>query len=337
MGELTAYTDESEPDLSAVISATRQCIVHEYVDGDLAVRFDLAPDQVEVFWALFPEVDTPAFVATAAGSIQALRGQIIREGQDGGLSIRIKVLPRDKAEFRRLWPRPGKMAVICREDPASARARQQAITVEEHGEAARELRLHIDFMGNPEVWAAVGSDSEFLEWLRDQPCAACGFKPIRVMDDVIRCEAAHVRRVGGEDIQESGTGFKGSYSAIPLCPGRFAGGQRLEGCHAMQHRAGEGALEQAIGKPIESARLKYVHAWLWQSLKRQLGHESMKHVPPAALREWAIEHDVVDHLPALYRNPARLGLDRTTRSSRSEKSGNSAIHSNSDSSRQASS
>lgn len=76
----------------------------------------------------------------------------------------------------------------------------------------------------PQVLRAIGTDDEFLEWVRQQPCAArhlggCG-------GDVV---AAHVRRIS----EGAGIGLKPSgFNAIPLCNNH----------HALQHSQGESAL-----------------------------------------------------------------------------------------------
>lgn len=67
------------------------------------------------------------------------------------------------------------------------------------------------------------SDSEFREWIRNQPSALTG-KYSEYVHGEGRCLACHVRRAG-----KSGTGYKAEYSCVPLT--------REE--HDVQHRKGE--------------------------------------------------------------------------------------------------
>lgn len=151
------------------------------------------------------------------------------------------------------------------------------------GAEAKALRLS-SFFRTPAVWKAIGSDSNFLEWLRLQKCAKCGHQDYTGTDTgLMRCEAAHVRRVK----DGSGTSIKPEYSAIPLCHRH----------HKLQHDKGESAL--AID--MDHARLHYVRLWAWESLKQQLGYESWKLVPPIVLKDWAERNNVAQYLPDDYK------------------------------------
>ena len=94
------------------------------------------------------------------------------------------------------------------------------------GKQASEL-YRTGFFYAPAVLEAIGTDAEFLLWLRSQPCAA---KHLGDCDgDIV---AAHVRRIANG----AGTGIKpDNYSAIPLCHKH----------HALQHQNGESALAPA--------------------------------------------------------------------------------------------
>ncbi len=162
-------------------------------------------------------------------------------------------------------------------------------TAQSHGQArygafARDLRLS-GFTRAPAVWAATGSDTEFLAWVKDQPCA-CRFMAAPVCGgDVV---AAHVRRVA----DGAGAGLKPPYSAIPLCDTH----------HRLQHQKGESALG---GKErLDEWRIAYLSDWVWETLKKRLGYEHWSQVPPNVLLEWAQEHDVVRYLPEIYRSEA---------------------------------
>lgn len=92
-----------------------------------------------------------------------------------------------------------------------------------YGEYARELH-RLGWWWQPGVLEAIGTDAQFLEWIRRQPCAAAHLGGCD--GDVV---AAHVRRIANG----AGTGIKpNNYSAIPLCHKH----------HALQHQHGESAL-----------------------------------------------------------------------------------------------
>lgn len=148
-----------------------------------------------------------------------------------------------------------------------------------YGKEARALRLS-NFFRTPEVWKAIGTDEQFLDWLRGQPCAVCG--DYDYVDGQQVCEAAHVRRVANG----SGTGIKPAYSAIPLCHKH----------HAEQHQQGEG--DKAW---YDKQRIQHVIEWGWQSLKTQLECEHWNDVEPVQLSNWAKAHDLYDYLPREYR------------------------------------
>lgn len=149
------------------------------------------------------------------------------------------------------------------------------------GDKAEALRLS-GFCRKPETWRALGKDSDFLAWVRTQPCAApkmgartpCG-------GDVV---AAHVRRIANG----AGTGIKPEYSAIPLCDTH----------HREQHQVGESAI--APRETWDAMRLRTVEAWAWSRLRAELGVVTMADADPAAVRQWAESHHIAKLLPEEY-------------------------------------
>jgi hypothetical protein len=137
------------------------------------------------------------------------------------------------------------------------------------GQQARELKLS-GFFRSPDVWKQVGSDTEFLDWIRRQPdCCASKVDPNEPCAGII--VAAHVRRVA----DGSGMGIKPPYSAIPLC----------EIHHANQHAQGESSVGPR--EWWDKQRIHWVSSWAWEELKHQLGYGSWSQVPPKVLLAWA--------------------------------------------------
>ena len=136
------------------------------------------------------------------------------------------------------------------------------------------------FFRTPVVWAAVGSDDDFLAWVRTQPSALSG----QAGTDENPVVAAHVRRIA----DGAGTGIKPQYAAIPL----------LHTEHTEQHQHGESKL--ADSDWWDRARINCVHGWCWETLKAKLGYESWSQIPPTSLFQWARESDVQQFLPSGY-------------------------------------
>lgn len=189
---------------------------------------------------------------------------------------------------------------------ASAQANATSLTEKEtqkpYGKHASELR-RLGFFYNPKVLEAIGTDEQFLEWVRRQPCAMTG--EFDITEDshgnyLERCEAAHVRRIAGG----AGMAEKPPYCAIPLV--RF--------WHDAQTKHGERVFDTTnrhTANPdgdlirgrewMEKQRGRYVVEWATQRLAETFGKVSMGHVEPAMLLEWAEEHGVEHSLPPAYR------------------------------------
>jgi hypothetical protein len=278
-----------------LIPCERSRLLKEYADGDAAYRFLIAPEDADAFFELMPDVETPCFLANGRGAIEAVRDTVQTEFADGSLAVKIRIGPADKARFRELWPRIGAEAVLARENPQTSRSRllrAQAQPEPQYGAFAKALRLHTNFMLNPTVWRCVGSDEDYLNWLRTKPCAVCKWKPHWEMTGYAGCEPAHVRRIR----DGAGVARKPEYSAIPLCPTRNAG--KVVGCHAKQHQHGESAIggEEAV----DLMRIRHVQEWVWETLKGRLGYEHWNEVPPETLLAWAREVGVVEYLPRMH-------------------------------------
>lgn len=155
-----------------------------------------------------------------------------------------------------------------------------------YGKEAAEL-YRTGFFFNPKVLEAIGTDADYLAWIEKHPCCATGLLTIgkQISDHFGDVMAAHVRRIANG----AGGALKPPYSAIPLCHGH----------HSLQHQNGE----EAIGGKVwcDDQRNKYLVDWASHKLANALGHPSMGFVPPAAMREWAMRHELLNQLPQVYR------------------------------------
>src|SRR6185312_5446276 len=198
---------------------------------------------------------------------------------DGRIRITIDIDQEHRVAVAQAFGEVGLPVAIARLNAQTDREQRLASNAKTlYGDQARELKLS-GFFRIPNVWQAIGTDEEFLAWLRTRDCA---FKNLFVCDgDIV---AAHVRRVANG----AGTGIKPKVSAISMCSGH----------HMLQHNKGESALG---GKEIfDRKRIEAVEQWAWDTLKSKLGYESFAEMPPIALTSWANERDLVKHLPACY-------------------------------------
>ena len=277
------------------VPVTRDKMIKEYADGDQTYRFIVARDDKPYFDEHFRDIGQAVFIACELGAVEAVRDTLGGEYSNGDQAVVIRLDPANKQQFRNLFPDPKMPAFLFAEDPARGRQAMRDSMAEPkplYGSQARILRVHLAFMNNPKVWENVGSDEDYLAYIRTMPCAHCKWQPRVELDTNVSCEAAHVRRVA----DGAGTGIKPKYSAIPLCPTRG----EVEGCHARQHRQGESSLFGSK-EVVDKLRIKYVNLWVWESLKDQLGYAHWNEVPPDTLLAWAKEHDLVDCLPECYR------------------------------------
>jgi len=198
---------------------------------------------------------------------------------DGTVRLNIDVEPAYREVAMHLFGEPGTGIAVARLSLEATQQQLREETIAPYRQAAKALKLSA-FFRSPEVWRLIGTDAQFLAWVRLQKCAYCQVpsspeKPV---------EAAHVRRVA----EGAGVALKPDYCAIPLCHTH----------HALQHAQGESALG---GKEwFDKKRIEFVSQWAWESLKQQLGYASWAEVPPVTLRMWAVTRSVHTYLPREY-------------------------------------
>lgn len=143
------------------------------------------------------------------------------------------------------------------------------------------------FFYNRKLYKYVGTDDEYLEWVRTQPSAIDGSFS-EYVDSVGRCEAAHFKDVG----RGSGMGYKPEYSAIPLTHTQ----------HHHQHLAG---YEGVGGKEWFDRQVSlHVAKWAKLALCNVMGITSLSYLDPVTFIEWcATKDDIV--IPAAYLKAAQ--------------------------------
>lgn len=140
------------------------------------------------------------------------------ESDTSGAWIKLQVMPDDLEIFRGL-----KGEVFDTALRNVDKGQIKAVETPKKGEWGKEAQIlrQSGFFRSPAVWRAVGTDKDYLEWLKTQECAAKHLGGCE--GDIV---AAHVRRISNG----SGVGIKPKeFSAIPLCHRH----------HMLQHQKGE--------------------------------------------------------------------------------------------------
>jgi hypothetical protein len=237
-----------------------------------------------------------------------------RELVDGTIEVKIHIDPRFKAEFHAMFPEIDMPVAIAPLQPdfetETAKTKPPAAQTEKAQKedkpfGAKASLLHKGgFFLNPHVLKCIGSDAQFLEWVRHQPCAVTQ-EFDRNTDEATgetreRCDAAHYRSIEGG----AGTGIKPPYSAIPLVH-HWHDRQTREGHSVFADQLRdlpEGMNDETAGRLwMERRRNHYVSLWASSMLARKFNKKSMGFVDPHDVLGWADVYDIVKWLPPGYR------------------------------------
>ena len=233
-----------------------------------------------------------------------------RELVDGTIEVKIHIDPRFKAQFHALFPEIDMPVALAPLQPdfesGHATPKKEKVVKEEkpYGKQA-SLLYKAGFFINPKVLAVIGSDKQYLEWVRQQPCAITGEfdynKDEATGEAREQCEAAHYRSISGG----AGVGIKPEFSAIPLLR-QWHMAQTADG-HAVfsgQLRSGsEGIDKETAGRIwMEKKSHEYLAKWASHKLAQDyFVQPSMGYVNPRDLRKWASGHGIEHWLPPAYR------------------------------------
>lgn len=208
---------------------------------------------------------------------------------DGALRVQIDVKPQDAQKAFKLFGTPGSAVAIARLSDQAAvefdrpKLEHQKPKKGPYGDYAQAL-VKSGFFRTPKIWSGIGTDKEYLAWVRQQKSACSGEQDLDPDTGELSCEAAHVRHLehGG------GTALKPEFSAIPLTK--------------MEHRTAHQKGDSVIG-PREwwdKQRIKYVEKWAYETLKAKMGYDSYTDMPPHRLLEWAHQRELENLLPMAY-------------------------------------
>ena len=207
---------------------------------------------------------------------------------DGSLRIQIDVQPKDAQKAFRMFGTPGTAIALARltdevavEEDRPGKPKKKGKGP--FGDYAAAL-VKTGFFRTPKVWEGIGTDKQYLEWLKGKKSAFSGERDIDKDTGEMFCVPAHVRHVE----HGSGTGIKPPYSAIPLTNAE----------HQLSHQKGDSAI--APRDWWDKMRVKYVSQWAYETLKANMGYDSYTDMHPRRLLEWARQRDLENLLPLLY-------------------------------------
>lgn len=204
----------------------------------------------------------------------------MREMADGTLRVEVDIDPRFKKQFMTEFSNiDTRVAVALLKSEAQIQRES-----EDSGKMAQAL-VQSGFFLAPEVCRVLGSDDQFLKWIRRHKVSATK-NPENPVNDPI--EAAHVRRVANG----AGTSIKPPYSAIPL----------LRSEHDLQTQKGESFV--APREQWEKWRNQYLVSWCKVRMYQIFGIESLKELDQTEFNRWAREHDLIRFVPAMWRQVA---------------------------------
>lgn len=207
-----------------------------------------------------------------------------KEMADGTLRVQIDVEPNDRKTFLELFPDNGDPIAVARLDPEAVRRHQNQTAFAEpekktkgdHGQFAKWL-VQSGFFRRPDVWKFLGTDEEFLDWLKEQDCCYHD-APDRHDGQTV---PAHVRRIA----DGAGTGIKPEYSAVPLCNKH----------HLQQHQHGESHLG---GKEwFDRQRIIWIEKWCRERLRTLSGVDTLTKLSPYHLESVMRESGINVNIP----------------------------------------
>ncbi|MGB2815280.1 MAG: hypothetical protein WBC75_09380 [Dehalococcoidales bacterium] len=228
----------------------------------------------------YNEAEAAAFLGSSSGC---------RTMADGTLRITVDLAPLDAIGAFTAFGAPGSPVALARISNSAALEEGRPKTGKPvkgpYGEYAKKL-VQSGFFRSPAVWAGIGTDEEYLEWVKHQKCAKSGDFSEYHDDGEAYNIPAHVRRVE----HGSGTAIKPEYSAIPL----------TNIWHQKAHQMGD----SVVGDELwwDKMRIHYVSQWAYETMKAKMGYDSYTDMAPHRLVDWAKQHELTQYLPMSYIN-----------------------------------
>jgi hypothetical protein len=221
---------------------------------------------------------------TSHSAVTGTRKQI-KEMADGTVRVAIDIDPEHKKTFMTEFGDIDTKVAIALMVPEHRQIQQES---QQSNDGKFYQALHkVGFFIVPEVCQAVGTDGNFLDWMRKHPRSATGKLAGGESGPIV---PAHVRRVANG----SGTGIKPPFSAIPLTDQE----------HRLQHQKGESAVHPEGKEWFDKKRVQYLTEWVKYRLYQHFNITSLTEVPQAHFLNWAGNHGLTKYIPQAWRSAA---------------------------------
>lgn len=213
------------------------------------------------------------------------------ESDSSGRWIKLR-LPEDEGDplenFRGLKGQPFAVVMQLFEDIQEDKPKPEKGP---HGEYWRALMagknvdgVHVTVSDMVPILETLGTDAEFLEWVRQRDkCRTVTGRWRTGIDCQGPIVAAHVRRIE----KGAGTGIKPKFSAIPLCDLH----------HKLQHQHGESHLAPKWAWDNAAADVR--REWFHGRMLATFEEDSLSKISPEVFHEWCERHGVEKYLESL--------------------------------------
>lgn len=225
------------------------------------------------------------------------------ESDTSGCWIKLQVLPEHLERFRGL---KGEIFEVTMRQLDNSHKPVRAPELSKNYGRNANILFRSGFFYNPRVVALIGTDEEFLNFVRQQRCIICGGWTSIYEDGPLAgegyCDPAHVRRAARGFVDAANN--KPAYSAVSMCNTH----------HRLQHQLGELAAyneyckiskkkettnNAAIAKRwFEEKAGRMLAEWAHTKFAEDFGYSSLAAVPPKKIVEWCTKMGVLSCLPS---------------------------------------
>lgn len=209
----------------------------------------------------------------------------IKEMADGTVRVAVDIDPEFKKTFMTEFGEIDTKVVIALMLPEH-RQREQESQQSNDGKFYQALHK-AGFFIVPAVCQAVGTDDQYLDWIRQQPKSATGRLPGGESGPIV---PAHVRRVN----LGAGKGIKPPYAAIPLTDAE----------HRLQHQKGESGVHENGKNWFDAKRVQYLTSWVKSCLYKHFNIQSLTELSADDFKAWAQYHNLMNYIPQAWRSAA---------------------------------
>ena len=210
----------------------------------------------------------------------------MREMADGTIRVQVDIDPECRGAFLEHFSQIDSRVAMAQMLNEGQIAQVEQARSESSKDGKFYQALHkAGFFIVPAVCQAVGTDDQFLDWIRQQTKSATGRPSGGESGPIV---PAHVRRVANG----SGTGIKPPFAAIPLTDQE----------HRLQHQKGETAI--ASREQWDKWRANYLTYWVKSRIYEHFNINSLTELPAADFLAWVEYNNLMKYIPQAWRSAA---------------------------------